>query len=57
MADEDCAYFYKRAETELERAQRITDPRAVAVHYQLAEAYLERVASLKSDGTGGHRAS
>ena len=40
--DED-AYFYRRAQTELAQAQRATNPAAVAAHYQLAEAYLEKL--------------
>jgi len=35
-------YFYKRAETELKRAQAATDPAASKVHYELANLYLDR---------------
>lgn len=34
-----------RAELELELAQQAMSPGVVAAHYQLAEAYLERVAA------------
>ncbi len=42
MTDEQ-TYYYRRAEAELEQAQRACDPRSVRAHYQLAEAYLGRV--------------
>ena len=45
MSDEDVAYFYRRAEDELEMAQKAELPKVVAAHYQLASAYLERVAT------------
>ena len=43
MAQEDVSYYRRRAEVELERAQAATAPEAVAAHYQLANAYLEKV--------------
>jgi hypothetical protein len=43
MTDEDSAYYARRAEAELDQAQRATMPEVVRVHYQLAEAYLERL--------------
>ena len=43
MAADDQAYFYQRAETELERAQQATDPAVASAHYQLAEAYLAKL--------------
>ena len=41
--DED--YFYQRAETELELAQKATHPAAVRAHYIIANHYLDRVYS------------
>jgi hypothetical protein len=41
--EDDLQYYYKRAETELERAQRAVDPAAVKAHYLLAGYYLDRV--------------
>lgn len=41
MRDDD-RYFYKRAETELELAQRATHPLAVRAHYIIANHYLDR---------------
>lgn len=41
--EDDLQYYYRRAETELERAQRAVDPAAVKVHYLLAGYYLDRV--------------
>lgn len=43
MNEDDVTYYRQRADAELERAQQATKPEVVAVHYQLAEAYLERV--------------
>jgi hypothetical protein len=40
---EDLQYLQRRAEEELEAAQRSTVPEVTAAHYQLAEAYLERL--------------
>lgn len=44
MALSDEGYFRRRAEQELDLAQRATDGAVVLAHYQLAEAYLERLA-------------
>lgn len=41
--DDDLQYYYRRAETELERAQTAVDPAAVKAHYLLAGYYLDRV--------------
>jgi hypothetical protein len=49
MEDDDTAYFHRRAEIELEHAQRATNPYVVAAHYQLAQAYLERVSARAVD--------
>ena len=43
MFEDDNTYFTRRAEVELEQAQRATKPEVVRAHYQLAEAYLERL--------------
>lgn len=48
MTDEQ-TYYYRRAEAELEQAQRAGDPRAVRAHYQLAEAYFGRLAAPTED--------
>ncbi len=40
---EDAAYWQRRAEDELEMAQKATRPEVVAAHVALAEAYLERL--------------
>jgi hypothetical protein len=45
MSDEDLGFFYRRAEEELEMAHRAELPKVVAAHYQIASAYLERVAT------------
>ena len=39
---DDSNYFYDRAETELELAQRATHPLAVRAHYIIANHYLDR---------------
>ena len=43
MSDEDKAYYHRRAEEEIERAQASADARAVSFHYHLAGLYLDRV--------------
>lgn len=45
MLADDRRYFERRAERELELAQRATKPEVVKIHVTLAEAYLERVMS------------
>lgn len=40
---DDSAYLYARAEVELDMAQRAAHPAAVSAHYQLANAYLDRI--------------
>ena len=39
----DERYFYERAAEELKLAQQSENPAAVAVHYALAERYLDRI--------------
>ena len=43
MAEDDRNYFRRRAEVELEQAQRATTPRVVRAHYEMANAYLGRL--------------
>lgn len=43
MSHEDLDYFERRAEAEIELAQRAENVRAVQAHYQLASAYLDRI--------------
>ena len=47
MSEYDRAYYQRRAEIETELAQRATLARVVQVHYQLAEAYLDKLASIE----------
>ena len=51
MSDDDLNYFEGRAQTELEMAQRSETPEVTAAHYNLAEAYLERVDALRASAT------
>jgi hypothetical protein len=46
MSDSEYSYLCRRAEAELEQARRATTGEAATVHHQLAEAYLERAATL-----------
>lgn len=48
MTDDDLDYLQRRAETELEMAQRSEAPEVMAAHYKLAKAYLERVEALRA---------
>lgn len=43
MSHEEADYFQRRAEAEIELAQRAHHIRAVQAHYELASAYLERI--------------
>ncbi|MDQ0840020.1 hypothetical protein [Sphingomonas faeni] len=45
MLESDRSYYQHRAEVEVERAQTAMLPNVVQVHYQLAEAYLGKIAS------------
>lgn len=41
--DPERDYFYRRAEQELEQAQRSDNPAAMRAHYMLAGYYLDRL--------------
>lgn len=41
--NDDKEYYYRRAESELEMAQRTEVPEAVKAHYTLAGYYLDKV--------------
>ena len=43
MSREEEDYYQRRAEAEIELAQRADCPRVVQAHYQLASAYLDRI--------------
>ena len=43
MFEDDSSYYTRRAEAELDQAQRATNPKVVRAHFMLAEAYLERL--------------
>ena len=43
MSREEDDYYQRRAEAEIELAQRAECPQAVQAHYQLASAYLDRI--------------
>ena len=43
MFEDDAAYYRRRAEKQLDLAQRAIEPEAVRAHHYLAEAYLERL--------------
>ena len=47
MTDTD--YFSRRAEEEVRLAQRATHPAAVAAHYHMSKAYLERLHPERKD--------
>jgi hypothetical protein len=44
---DDKSYFRHRAQTEIEHAQRATKAAVVEVHNQLAQAYLQKLATLE----------
>lgn len=43
MSHEDVNYFERRAEAEIELARQSQSTEAVQAHYQLANAYLEKI--------------
>lgn len=43
MSREDATYFERRAETQIQLAQKSNDTRVVQAHYELASAYLDRI--------------
>jgi hypothetical protein len=43
MSREELDYFERRAETEIDLAQRALHARAVQAHYQMASAYLDLI--------------
>lgn len=43
MREDDATYFYRRAEAELELAQKADKPEVVRAHFRLANAYLDRI--------------
>ncbi len=43
MSREEAEYFERRAEIQIEMAQKATDTKAVQAHYELANAYLEKL--------------
>jgi hypothetical protein len=53
MSHEDRNYYERRAEAEIELAQRARHAAAVQAHYQLASAYLDRVHGDEPKSTGG----
>ena len=55
MPATNAEYFQAGAEQELERAQQATDSRVAAVHFALAELYLERVAEPDPASDRGER--
>lgn len=50
----DDIYYYERAETELELAQRATHPSAVRAHYIIANHYLDRCYGSTGAEEGDH---
>lgn len=50
MSPEDFAYLERRAEVQLDLAQRARSPQVVQAHYEMANAYLERI---YGDGAAG----
>lgn len=48
MPNDELDYLQRRAQTELELAQRSVTPEVTAAHDKLAEAYFDRVRVLKA---------
>lgn len=43
MSSDDIDYYRRRAEDELDSAQRATDPTVVKVHYEMLSRYLDLI--------------
>jgi hypothetical protein len=43
LSDDDKAYYHRRAEEEIARAQASSEAKVVSFHYHLAGFYLDRV--------------
>ena len=54
MSNDDLTYYRHRAETETEMAAQATQPKVVAAHYKLANAYFDRIASADDEEPGDH---
>ena len=52
MVADDLDYYERRAEAEIELAQRSLDARAVQAHYELANIYLDRIHGEQAEGAG-----
>ena len=50
----EIGYFLERARTEIRQAQRATKPEAAIAHFQLADAYLQRIHDLSVPPPGQH---
>ena len=50
MAPNDVDYYEHRAEHEIEMAQRARDSRSVQAHYELANAYLDKIYGEAGEG-------
>ena len=46
MFEDDQSFYQRRAEAEIALAQQATLPCVVQAHYQLAEAYFDKLASI-----------
>ena len=53
MSQDDRDYFERRAEAEIELAQRARHKAAVQAHYELASAYLDRIHGEEPRSGGG----
>jgi hypothetical protein len=54
MFEDDLVYYRRRAEAELEQAQRATKPQVARAHFDLAKAYLGRIASAAPENQSQH---
>ena len=53
MLQTELEYYERRAEAEIELAQRAAHSAAVRAHYELASAYLDRIYGDSPKSTGG----
>ena len=54
MLEDNISYYRRRAEAELERAQKASCPEALRPHFEMANVYLARIAAAETAGENSH---
>ena len=54
MLEDNISYYRRRAEAELERARKASCPEVLRPHFEMANAYLARIAAAESTGENSY---